>query len=281
MDAVKLAQQMIAVNSVSHYSNAPIAMLMRGWLEELGFEVEQLELTDPNGERKISLVAKRGPGRGGIAYFCHNDVVPVDDWNATAGGPFSGAVSAGRLWGRGACDMKGSAAAALAAIARIDAGAQIAPIYFVVTSDEEYGMHGARLISEQSRLFGEMVAHGTVGIIGEPTELQVVNAHKGGCQLIVTSRGRTAHSSTADGLNANWQLIDFLCYVKQVQQRCESEPALQNEAFFSTNAVNESGDQKSSGSIQRHRRVSNLPDLHAADAQCALGGAGGGAALDG
>jgi acetylornithine deacetylase len=231
MDAVSLAQQMIAINSVSNHSNAAIAALMRGWLEELGFEIEQLEFIDPNGERKVSLVAKRGSGRGGIAYFCHNDVVPVDDWNATAGGPFSGAIRDGRLWGRGACDMKGSAAAALAAIARIDATRQIAPIYFVATSDEEQGMHGARLVSERSRLFEEMVGGGTVGIIGEPTELKIVNAHKGGCHVMVTSRGRTAHSSTADGLNANWQLIDFLSYAKQVQQRCESEPALQNAAF--------------------------------------------------
>ncbi|MGN6545097.1 MAG: M20/M25/M40 family metallo-hydrolase, partial [Aureliella sp.] len=231
MDAVQLAQQMIAINSVSSYSNAPVASVMRSWLEQLGFEIEELEMTDPAGERKVSLVAKRGPGRGGIAYFCHNDVVPVDDWNAAAGGPFSGAISGGRLWGRGACDMKGSAAAALAAIARIDPRQQTAPIYFVATSDEEHGMHGAKLVSQQSRLFDEMVAGGTVGIIGEPTELRVVNSHKGGCNLLVTSRGRTAHSSTADGLNANWQLIDFLAYAKQVQQRCATDPALQNPSF--------------------------------------------------
>lgn len=231
MDVLKLAQEMIAINSVSSRSNVAIAALMRGWLEALGFEIEQLQMTDPEGEVKVSIVAKRGVGKGGIAYFCHNDVVPVDDWSAASCGPFSAAVSDGRLWGRGACDMKGSAAAALAAIARINPIDQSSPIYFVVTSDEEHGMHGARMVSMQSRLFEEMVTNTTVGIIGEPTELKVVNAHKGGCHLLVTSRGRSAHSSTADGLNANWQLIDFLQYVKQVQQRCESDPVLQNAAF--------------------------------------------------
>ena len=49
MDAVQLAQQMIAINSVSSYSNAPVAALMRSWLEQLGFEVEELEMTDPAG----------------------------------------------------------------------------------------------------------------------------------------------------------------------------------------------------------------------------------------
>lgn len=231
MDVLRLAQEMIAHDSVSVRSNGSIAALMRSWLEELGFEIEQLEMIDPEGEVKVSIVAKRGPGSGGLAYFCHNDVVPVDDWSAEAGGPFSGVVCSGRLWGRGACDMKGSAAAALAAIARIDAKQQKAPLYFVVTSDEEHGMHGAKLVSQRSRFFAELVAGNTVGIIGEPTELRVVNAHKGGCNLIVTSRGRSAHSSTTDGLNANWRLIDFLARVKEVHQRCECEPALQNRAF--------------------------------------------------
>ncbi len=231
MDALRLAQEMIALDSISVRSNASVAALMRGWLEKLGFEIEQLEMTDPNGQLKVSLVCKRGRGSGGIAYFCHNDVVPVDDWSAAAGGPFSGAVSDGKLWGRGACDMKGSAAAALAAIARIATADQTAPIYFVATSDEEHGMHGAQLVSTKSQLFEEMVCHGTVGLIGEPTELHVVNAHKGGCNLLVSSRGRAAHSSTAEGLNANWQLIDFLKFVKDIQVRCESDATLQNNAF--------------------------------------------------
>lgn len=231
MHALRLAQQMIAHDSVSVRSNGPIAAQMKEWLENLGFVVEQLEMTDPAGQLKVSLVAKRGKGKGGIAYFCHNDVVPVDDWNAAAGGPFSGAVTGGKLYGRGACDMKGSAAAALAAVARIDPQEQAAPIYFVVTSDEEHGMHGAQLVAQKSQLFREMVADGTVGIIGEPTELKIVHAHKGGCLITVSSHGRSAHSSTSEGLNANWQLIDFLSFVKEVQQRTQSQPAYQNTAF--------------------------------------------------
>ncbi len=231
MHALRLAQEMIAHDSVSVRSNAPVAALMRGWLEGLGFDVEQLEMTDSAGQLKVSLVAKRGKGKGGIAYFCHNDVVPVDDWNAAAGGPFSGAVAGGKLYGRGACDMKGSAAAALTAAARIDPQEQASPIYFVVTSDEEHGMHGAQLVAQRSRYFREMVNDGTVGIIGEPTELKVVHAHKGGCSITVSSHGRSAHSSTAEGLNANWQLIEFLSYIKTVQERTSSDSALQNSAF--------------------------------------------------
>ncbi len=235
MQVLQYAQEMVSIDSVSSRSNAKIAALMRRWLEQLGFTVEQLEMTDPAGELKVSLVARRGPapkpGAQGIAYFCHNDVVPVDDWSAAAGGPFSAAVSQDRLWGRGSCDMKGSAAAALSALSQIKPEDQVAPIYFVVTSDEEHGMHGAKLVSQKSRFFEEMVAAGTYGIIGEPTELHVVNAHKGGCYFNVVSRGRAAHSSTANGLNANWQLIDFLQYLKQVHQRTESEARLQNSSF--------------------------------------------------
>ena len=231
MHALRLAQEMIAHDSVSARSNAAIAAQMRQWLEGLGFDVEQLEMTDPAGQLKVSLVAKRGKGKGGIAYLCHNDVVPVDDWNAAAGGPFSGAVAGGKLYGRGACDMKGSAASALAAVARIDPQEQASPIYFVVTSDEEHGMHGAKIVAQRSQLFREMVADGTVGIIGEPTELKVVHAHKGGCLISVSSHGRSAHSSTSEGLNANWRLIDFLSYIKSVEQRTQTDPAFQNSAF--------------------------------------------------
>lgn len=221
----------MAVDSVSFRSNAPIAAVMRERMESIGFEVEQLELIDPLGEKKVSLVGRRGPGRGGIAYFCHNDVVPVDGWNAAAGGPFDAVVSDGKLWGRGACDMKGSAAAALAALSQIPVEKQTAPITFVVTSDEEHGMHGARLVAEKSTLYRRLVEENGVGIIGEPTELNVVHAHKGGWYLHVTARGRAAHSSTAEGINANWQLIPFLSFLHEVKTRTESDPAMMNSDF--------------------------------------------------
>lgn len=238
MDVVSLAQQMIAIESVTANSNAAIHQFQCQLLEQLGFALELLPYVDAQGMHKTCLAARRGPAlvqsankRGGIGFFCHNDVVSVDGWDCAHGGPLDGSIAAGKLWGRGACDMKGPTAAALCAIARVDPSHQTAPIYFFVTGDEESGMCGARLLAEQSSYFAEMVDQGAVGIIGEPTSLRVVHAHKGGCHLNVVSSGLAAHSSTAQGNNANWQLIPFLTLLEQLRQRCELEPQFQNAAF--------------------------------------------------
>jgi acetylornithine deacetylase len=239
MDCLELARNMIAIDSVTSQSNQGIASLMRQQLERLSFEIEQIDCVDNHGLTKANLIARRRPlptvqsesSSGGIVYCCHNDVVSVEGWNAAAGGPFDGAVADGKLWGRGACDMKGSAAAAMAAIANISHEQQRSPIYFLVTGDEESGMVGARTVAHQSKFFAEMVATGTVGVIGEPTELRVVNAHKGGCHFKVSAHGVAAHSSTADGRNANWDLIPFLSYLREQALRCDSDLALQNNRF--------------------------------------------------
>ena len=242
MDCLELARKLVAINSVTSRSNATVAICMREHLTSIGFDIEQLIYLDNAGLEKIALVGRRGPeplaatnakaGRcSGIAFCCHNDVVSVDGWAAPQGGPFDAVVSEGRLWGRGSCDMKGPIAAALAAIERIPIERQTCPIYFLVTGDEESGMQGANALVSQSKYFAEMQAAGTVGIIGEPTELRVVNAHKGGCHFKVTSHGVAAHSSTADGRNANWALVPFLSYLNSQYVRCETDPSLLNHRF--------------------------------------------------
>jgi acetylornithine deacetylase len=127
--------------------------------------------------------------------------------------------------------MKGPTAAAMAAIAALADQPQSAPLFFFVTGDEESGMAGARLLTDNSSFYCEAVALGAVGIIGEPSELQVVNSHKGGCHFDVCSSGVAAHSSTNDGLNANWQLIPFLNYLQQLHRRCQNDPSLLNSNF--------------------------------------------------
>lgn len=235
MDPVKTAQQWIQLESVTQNSNAAVSQAMQRQLEQLGFSVITLPYVDGNGTSKLSLTAKRDcpkpSQRAGIGFFCHNDVVSVEGWDCPHGGPFEAAIAHDRLWGRGACDMKGPIAAAMAAVAQIPQSDQTAPIYFMITGDEECGMAGARVLADRSEHYAEMVSQRAVGIIGEPTELQVVNAHKGVCHLDVSCSGVAAHSSTRDGLNANWQLIPFLESVRQIAERCDTEAALQNAAF--------------------------------------------------
>ena len=243
MDCLELVKKFVAIDSVTSRSNANIANAMCEHLSSVSFDLERLAYLDNAGWEKIAVIGRRGPappiappitevGRsGGIVYCCHNDVVSVDGWNAPYGGPFDAVAKDGKLWGRGACDMKGPTAAALAAIERIPREQQKYPIYFLVTGDEESGMQGASAIVSQSKYFAEMRAAGTVGIIGEPTELRVVNAHKGACHLKVTSHGLAAHSSTADGRNANWALIPFLDYLRQQYACSEGDPGMLNQRF--------------------------------------------------
>jgi acetylornithine deacetylase len=236
--AIELAQKLIRHPSVTTESNSPVMAEYVASLSQLGFDVNVMQYVDQQGQAKEAAEAKRpadsspkGSVARGVGYFCHNDVVSVDGWNCSHGGPFDGVVAEDRLWGRGSCDMKGSAASALAAIARIAPEEQTSPIYFFITGDEECGMVGADVLAEKSAYFEEMVARQMVGIIGEPTNLELVNAHKGGCHLDVISQGVAAHSSTEEGLNANLQMVPFLSYLRQLHDRTQTDPDLMNDAF--------------------------------------------------
>ncbi len=271
---VNLARQLIAIDSVTSASNASISEFLADTMTELGFEVVKLPYIDSQGTSKITLEAKLATPHsagtsnsggsnaasavdvaGGIGFFCHSDVVSIDGWNCPHGGPFSAVVAEERMWGRGACDMKGPMAAALAAISRLDPNRQRAPIYFFITGDEECGMAGARLLVERSQYYHELVAARGAGVICEPTALQVVNAHKGGCHLDVTSTGVAAHSSTAEGRNANWPMIPFLNYLGELHARCEAEARFQNARFvpptLTLNLVIENQPQSSNITVGR------------------------------
>ncbi len=231
MPAVDLLRELIAFPSVSRDSNAPISDHVAELLRRRRFEVERIEFVDALGVKKVSLVAKRGAGRGGLGYFAHTDVVPADDWFDAAHGPFDPVERDGRLYGRGSCDMKGSLACALAAVDVFGERDFSRPLYITCTADEEVGFGGAKSVVNESTLYREMVLGGTRGIIGEPTRLEVVYAHKGVAGAHVVSRGRAAHSSTREGLNANLAMIPFLAEMKVLYDETETDPRWRNDEF--------------------------------------------------
>ncbi len=232
---LEITQSLVGFNSVSSRSNGPISDWVEGFLVDNEFVIEHLEYTDANSELKVNLIAQRlprkGRAQGGVCYLAHTDVVPADDWACDFCGPFEPTVREGRLYGRGSCDMKGSLACALAAIETISVHDQKAPLYFVITADEEIGMLGAQHVAKNSRFFKEMVEANTIGIIGEPTELRVIHSHKGGQAFKLTARGRSAHSSSRDGINANYALIPVLPRLMELYQRTENDRSLQNSNF--------------------------------------------------
>jgi acetylornithine deacetylase len=225
------AVQLVEVPSVSLQSNSAVSDVVATILNSLQFEVERQEFLDPHGVPKVNLIGKRGTGTGGVAYFGHTDVVPATTWSCREHGPFDPTVKNGRLYGRGSCDMKGSIACAMAAAGRIDRKSLAEPLYIVCTADEEVGFHGARHLVEHSTLYREIVAGQSRAIVGEPTELSVVHAHKGIFGFRAIAQGNAAHSSTRDGINANLLMIPFLNEMKQIYDETLTDPHWLNDQF--------------------------------------------------
>ncbi len=240
-----LLQSLIRFPSVSCTSNVAVNQWVADHLSRLGFEIQFCDYLDPHGVAKSNLLAVREPGKNqaatlngptvpanhaGLAYFCHTDVVPADDWHGP-GSAFESTIQDDRLYGRGSCDMKGSLAAMLTAIEQLNPREQTAPIYVVCTADEELAFQGARYLVAHSPLYRRLVESQPLAIIGEPTSCQVVHAHKGIYVLKLRSRGRAAHSSTRDGLNANHAMIPMLNELLAIYQQTESDPALQDLRF--------------------------------------------------
>ena len=238
-DPLPLARSLIAADTVSDRPNAPAADLCEARLRSLGFDLERTAYRDPAGVEKVNLLARRGPDptpeNPGLAWFGHTDVVPADAWDAP-GGPFAPAVTGsleegGRLYGRGACDMKGPVACALAAAATLDPGSQTAPLWLALTADEEVAFQGARRLVRDSAAFAELRAANPPGVIGEPTSLRVVHAHKGSRLLTAVAAGEAAHSATGGGVNANRVLAAFLHDLWPLVDATDVDPAYRDPAF--------------------------------------------------
>ncbi len=190
-DIRRTLQELVAIDSVSARSNAEIADWLRGAVRRLGFGVAEHVYEDERGTRKVNLVAAAGPGAeastpSGLALVGHTDTVPYDPaWREA----LTLRETDGKLYGRGACDTKAFIAAALDAAGRIDRALLKKPLYLVFTADEELGCVGAR------HLLTHRALAPSVAVVGEPTMLRPVRAHKGYCLAEIEIEGREAHSA--------------------------------------------------------------------------------------
>ena len=193
----ELLSRLVAFDTTSHKSNLPIVDFIEDYLTRHG--VTSARVTSDDG-LKANLFATIGPpGTSGVALSGHTDVVPVDgqSWDSD---PFTLRAHGGRLYGRGACDMKGFLACVLAAVPDFKRAELKTPIHIAFSYDEEVGCLGVRpMIAE----FGARIPTPRFVIVGEPTSMQVVDAHKGPVRWQVEVTGRAAHSSMAHlGVNA-------------------------------------------------------------------------------
>ncbi len=216
-DLARLARDLVRIDSRSSLSNIAVAERILPELD--GFEVERLDYTDPRGVAKCVLVAHRGEP-GGLALSGHMDTVPDTGWTDD---PWSGRIADGVLHGLGSVDMKGPVAACILAAREVERAT------LLITTDEETTKQGARLIAEHSQLVRKAAPRGIV--VAEPTMLAPVRGHRASIMFTATAEGVQAHSSTGQGVNANWALIPFLVEVRALFERLRSDPSLQDTAY--------------------------------------------------
>lgn len=197
MDVTALLDRLVAFPSVVGTPNGPIA----GWIADYldGFGARVTLLPGPEGDRS-NLVASFGPAEErGYVLSGHMDVVAAGEtgWSAD---PFRLRQEGDRLYARGACDMKGFLAAALAVAPALAEGGLARPIHLAFSYDEEAGCRGVPHLLAR---LPELCAPPLGAIIGEPSGLRPVLAHKGKAAVRVGLRGTSGHSSRPDqGLNA-------------------------------------------------------------------------------
>ena len=217
-NTTEMLSRLVAFDTTSRNSNLELIGFVRDWLDRNG--VPYRLSTDAAG-RKANLHAIIGPlAAGGIALSGHVDTVPVDG-QAWTRDPFTLHAQDGRLYGRGACDMKGFVASCLAAVPDLKARGLARPVHLFITFDEETTMEGAR------RLVGDVHDSGlrpSLCVVGEPSLMQPILAHKGRLALKVSVRGKPGHSSEPfRGVNAVQAAAEAVAWVAAEARRFGAE----------------------------------------------------------
>ena len=188
-NAIALLERLMAFDTESDKSNLPLIDFAEDYLRGQGVSV----LRAPNAAGdKAALLATIGPMiDGGIVLSGHTDVVPVagQQWSSD---PFTLRMADGRIYGRGSCDMKGFDAIALAMIPAFKAAGLRRPIHILLSYDEETNCEGSL---DFIRRFGKDVPRPGAVIVGEPTMMDVADAHKSIATFRTLVTGHEAHSA--------------------------------------------------------------------------------------
>lgn len=215
---VDLIKKLVAFDTTSRNSNLALIRFVQDYLKGLG--IDSKLVFDETG-KKANLLATIGPAnRPGLLVSGHTDVVPVDGQRWTTE-PFAVAEKDGRLYGRGTCDMKSFVAAALALAPDFQRAGLTAPVHFSFSYDEEVGCIGVRrLITELERLKLRPLAC----VVGEPTSMKVVRAHKGKISYRCRVHGFECHSSLAPrGVNAIEYAAEVIAHIRRLERRFAAE----------------------------------------------------------
>jgi len=209
----EMIEKLISFDTTSAKSNLNLIHFVRDYLAGHGVDSHLVANEDAT---KANLYASVGPDvEGGIVLSGHTDVVPVkgQPWDSD---PFTVVEKDGKLYGRGTCDMKSFFAMGLAMVPDMLARGLKQPVHFALSYDEEVGCLGApSMIAEIAR----NVAKPRAVIVGEPTSMQVVTAHKGMMHCEVRVTGREAHSSLVEnGVSAVMTAARLISFVEDMMK---------------------------------------------------------------
>ncbi|CAM2145676.1 acetylornithine deacetylase [Pararobbsia alpina] len=230
-------ERLIAFNTVSRESNLGLIETVRDHLKSSGIDST---LTYDAGRNKANLFATlpaaNGATQGGVVLSGHTDVVPVDgqDWESD---PFSPVIRDGKLYGRGSCDMKGYIGVVLTALPDLLQTRLDKPVHFAFSYDEEIGCVGAPSMIEELQARG---VRPDGCIVGEPTSMRPIVAHKSISSYRCCVKGHAVHSSlTPRGVNAIEYAARLICQIRDIADALKREGPF-DEAFdvpFSTSSV--------------------------------------------
>ncbi len=212
--ALEWTQRLVAYDTTSRHSNLGLIesvrdhFLAKGLKPHLSYNPQQ-----DKANLFVTVPAADGNTNGGIVLSGHTDVVPVDgqDWTTD---PFKAVVRDGKLYGRGTCDMKGFIGTSLSLLPAILQARLREPVHYALSFDEEIGCMGAPYLLAELRDRG--VTPGGC-IVGEPTSMRVIVAHKGINAYRCCVRGQAAHSSlTPRGVNAIEYAARLICFIRDI-----------------------------------------------------------------
>jgi acetylornithine deacetylase len=213
--------RLVSMDTVSRNPNLGLIETVRDDLRARGIEST---ITYGDGGKWANLFATLpahdGSTHGGIVLSGHTDVVPVDGqkWDSD---PFRPEIRDGLLYGRGTCDMKGFIGAALTLVPEMQRTKLAKPLHLALSFDEEVGCAGAPLMIEDLMKRG-VKPEGC--IVGEPTSMRPIVAHKGVNAYQCCVRGHAAHSSlTPRGLNAIEYAARLVCHIRDVAEQFRAQ----------------------------------------------------------
>jgi acetylornithine deacetylase len=213
-----MVRRLVGFDTTSRESNLTLIDFVRDYLDGWGIASE---LVFDDAERKANLYATVGPlERSGVMLSGHTDVVPVDGqaWDSD---PFAVEERDGKLYGRGTADMKSFLAVGLALVPEMLGRDLATPIHFALSYDEEVGCIGVRgLIAE----LGKRPVKPRLCIVGEPTLMQPVVAHKGKKSMRCCVHGLESHSALSHlGVNAVEAAAEIVAHLKRMARRKRDE----------------------------------------------------------